>query len=915
MSNKDNKQHIAIWVIWLLTMSLLFPVLTNAASPLAGTLIKNQATATYKDSSGVEQVATSNLVETLIQHVAAMDLTQNQTRPGVLGNTVYFPHILTNTGNDVDSYGLTASNNAAGDQYDFDAVKIYADMNQDGLPDNDTEISSTGNLSAQEEFYFVVATALPATGPSINDQGLITVTGQSVFDSNIAQSNADTVTISDQAIIDVTKSMSASTGYSPSTEFSVTLIYKNNGLQAATDITLMDALPTGMIYVADSATWSETGTTVLTDNNKTDDQAGIVYCAYNADCSGLPTDGDSTQQVTAIIGTVAAGASGTLTFKVQIDSGVSASRIHNNAYYEYDNGLGVVPRIPSNKVPYEVLAQAAVGANGSETDAADDADNLGGSTDAFIVASANQGEAVVFDNIIRNKGNSIDTFDITIDTTIVNAFPANTVFQLYKQDGLTPLLDTNSNGIVDTGSLAVNAQFKVVLKAVLPANAVLGNNGGAGFNVRKTATSSIDTSVSDSVTDTLQNIVGASVDLTNNAAGNAGDGVGTGPETNPVTTVTASPGGKAVFNLFVNNTSDINSSYQLKYSMNNPFEAGKVDANWKIHFHHDGGNNDCSTQGSIITSTGVIPSLGSKQVCAVVTLPANSVADKDVNGNSISHSVYFQAISGLNGISDIKHDAVIIDDLPALSVEPNQQGQIQPGNTIIYSHLVSNNGNTAIECINVTLQDNQTGWSSLLYKDVNDDGQLDGGDIPLSDQVLNPGESFSVLVKLFAPATVALGTKNTTVLTVSGNQDDSDGDPATCTGQPLSDKAVDLTTVNESEVNIRKEQSADNNCDGVSDLGVFTTTTFQVNPQACVIYRLTATNAGAKPVNNVRIDDAAPAFTTFHNNGGLPNVTQGNITGGVAGQDGSVAGGSVGGLSITLQPGEKMVLNFGVRLD
>jgi len=565
-----------------------------------------------------------------------------------------------------------------------------------------------------------------------------------------------------------------------------------------------------------------------------------------------------------------------------------------------------------------VLALPAVVANGSENDIdPDTADNLGGTTDAFIVATANQGEMVAFDNIIRNKGNSTDTFDITVDASVVNPFPANTVFQLYQADGFTPLMDTNNNGTVDTGPIVAGGKYKVVLKAVLPVNATLGNNGGNGFNVTKTATSSIDTSVADSVTDTLQNITGASVDLTNNAAiGGAGvAGVGAGPEANPVTTVIAASGSKAVFNLFVNNTSTMNSSYQLEYSMDEPFVKGQVDAGWKINFYSDGGNNDCSTQGSILTSTGVIAANASKQVCAVVSIPANAVSGKDAGGNSIKHSVYFRVVSPLNGISDIKHDAVIIEDKPALTIEPDQIGQVQPGNTITYSHRVSNNGNTALECINVGTADNQNGWSSVIYEDVNADGKLDSGDVVLADQVLNPGESFPILVKLFAPATASMGVKDTTTLTVTGNQDDGDGNAATCNGTALTETAKDLTTVNESEVSIIKEQSADNNCDGVSDSGVFTTTSFQVEPQACVVYRLSATNAGSTPVNNVRIDDAAPAFTVFNIAGGLPTVTHGNITGGVAGQDGSITGGSVSNASITLAPGQTMVLTFGVQLD
>jgi uncharacterized repeat protein (TIGR01451 family) len=912
-------QHQNPLITALLILSLLFSFTANAASPAAGTLIKNQASATYKDASGVEQFATSNLVETLIQHVAAMDLVQNQSRPGALGNTVYFPHVLTNNGNDIDSFVLTAVNNPSGDQYNFDAVKIYADANQDGVPDNTTEIATTGNLSAQEAFYFVVVTTLPAAGPAVGDQAQITVTGVSDFDNGVSNTNIDTVTVSDKAIIDVTKSMSASTGYSPSDVFTVTLSYTNNGVQAATGVTLLDALPTGMSYVAGSAKWSETGTTVLTDNDKTDSQSGMTYCAYHADCTSLPSNGDSTQQVTAIIASVATGDSGTLTFNVQIASNVAASTLHNQADYEYNNGSVVVTRIPSNKVPYEVLALPAVIANGSDTDSdPDNADNQSGTSDAFIVDSANQGETVAFNNIIRNKGNSTDTFDITIDASVTNPFPANTVFQLYQEDGFTPLLDTNSNGTVDTGPMVAGDKYTVVLKAVLPINATTGNNSGNGYNVTKTATSSIDTSVSDSVTDHLKTIVGASVDLTNNAAiGGAGvAGVGAGPEASPVTVVTAASGSNAVFNLFVNNTSSISSSYQLEYSMVNAFVAGNVDTNWQIHFYKDGGNGDCSTQGAILTSTGAIAANSNKQVCAVVSIPADATADKDSSGNPVEHSVYFRAISALTGVNDIKHDAVIIGDIPALSIEPDQQGQVQPGNTIIYSHRVSNNGNTALECINVSVTNNQTGWSSLIYQDVNEDGQLDSGDTLLTDQVLNVGESFPVLVKLFAPATAPMGTNNTSTLTVSGNQDDGDGNAATCNGAALTDEAIELTTVNQSEVSIKKEQSADNNCDGVSDSGVFTTTTFQVNPQACVVYRLTATNAGATAVNNVHIDDATPAFTVFHTVSGVtPSVTQGSISGGVSGTEGSITGGSTSGTPITLAPGERMVLTFGVQLD
>ena len=83
---------------WLLCMLC---VSAWAATP-AGTIIKNQASASYRDSSGVVRTATSNLVETLIQQVASLELFQTQSRVAAAGQQVFFPHTLTNTGNGAD---------------------------------------------------------------------------------------------------------------------------------------------------------------------------------------------------------------------------------------------------------------------------------------------------------------------------------------------------------------------------------------------------------------------------------------------------------------------------------------------------------------------------------------------------------------------------------------------------------------------------------------------------------------------------------------------------------------------------------------------------------------------------------------------------------------------------------------------
>lgn len=898
---RHHYQHHSL-VSWLFVASLLFSLTLQAyaATPLAGTLIQNQASASYKDAGGIEQVATSNLVETLVQQVGAMTLVQDQSRFGAAGNSLFFPHVLTNTGNGDDTFNLTAVDNT-GDSYDFDSLLIYADSDQNGLPDSTTPITSTGLLSAEEAFYFVVATAIPSAATD-GQQGLLTVQGESVFDTNQKQTNTDTVTVSDKAIIEVTKSLSANSGASPSGPYTVTLSYKNTGAVAATNVTLIDVLPTGMSYFSDGANnhalWSE-GSITLTDDDEAL-QSGISYCAYDNSCVNSPF---SNTQVTAVLATVDAGSSGTVSFEVMVDSGLAASTLTNIAQFSYNNSAANIPSADTNRVPFEVIEAPDVVANGSEID------NTDGVGEAVTIASASQGATVSFDNIIWNTGNSTDTFDISIDTAGAT-FPSGTVFQLYKSDGFTPLLDSNSNSVVDTGPLAAGDFYKVILKAVLPTNAS-GNNSGSGFNVTKTATSSIDDTVSNSVTDHLDTITIDSVDLTNNAAVGQANvlGTGAGPEASALTTETVAPGEQAIFRLFVNNTSAVARSYQLQFSNTN-FAAGTFDTNWSVVFYREGGTGSCSKLGQAISATAVIPSGSAEEVCAVVGVPVDALAD------GVTHPVYFKAFSPITGASDIKHDAVIVSELPALSIEPNQVGQVEPGNTITYAHLVSNNGNTPLECISIALTTDQTqaGWSAIVYHDVNDNGQLDGGDVELLDQTLNSGESFSLLIKLFAPADAPLGSQDTRVVAVSGNQDDGDADPTTCTGTVLTNAVNDVTTVNNSKMSILKQQAPDSDCNGNADSG-YVTSEFQVNPGACVMYRLTATNKGAVPVNNVRIDDAAPSFTAFYHAGTIPSVSAGNLTGGADGQDGSITGGSVGGASIIVPSGGTMVLDFGVKLE
>src|ERR1700761_4890364 len=196
----------AVRVISLTMASLaLFGVTRHAdAVTAAGTVIGNQATATYLDSSGAIRTTTSNLVQTTVSQVKSFTLVANGAKFGAPGSTVYFPHTITNTGNGVDTYALNTL--VAGGTVTQTGLTYYVDANGDGVPDNFTPITSSPALAAGDQFNFVVAATVPA-GATAGTTGTIAV---SVSDTGgNSGSNTDTTTVA-TSVLNVTQALSVS---------------------------------------------------------------------------------------------------------------------------------------------------------------------------------------------------------------------------------------------------------------------------------------------------------------------------------------------------------------------------------------------------------------------------------------------------------------------------------------------------------------------------------------------------------------------------------------------------------------------------------------------------------------------------------------------------------------------------------
>lgn len=279
------------------------------------------------------------------------------------------------------------------------------------------------------------------------------------YPASTATCNPNPPNVSTTPDMTLAKFISDDHGPSPSGPYTVMLRFANPGLVEGIkkNVTVSDALPAGMTLVPGTlklTTLIGAQTQSLLGSNGT--------FTFGGTTGSYDTSGNN---ITVEFAELGQNVGGLITFEVSIAPGIQVDAVlRNTARYKYTRatGITIAPR-SSNTFEFRITGTETV--------------KLVGMTIPFV----EPGATATFENVLTNLMGRTDSFDISLGAS---NFPAGTVIRLFKPDGVTPLADSNGNGVPDTGPVSAGATYKIIVKATLP-------NGAAGgpYSVTKSAQS------------------------------------------------------------------------------------------------------------------------------------------------------------------------------------------------------------------------------------------------------------------------------------------------------------------------------------------------------------------------------------------------------------------------------------------
>jgi len=757
-----RKKFILVLVVALVLVAAV------AVPPAAGTQIKNQAAATYIDNSGVERTILSNQVITNVLPIYSVLVTPDVIeQPGAAGQTLNFQFRVDNLANTSDSFNATVVVDNVNSTFLPITPEVYYDENANGLVDPGEVLWSPGIVIPSNDFRYAIVKYRIPSATTAGATATVWLNVDSATDPANAfdYGNEANATVYNDAVINLYKS---ATPQEVSAGDTVTYVISgsNSGNKSAYNIVITDILDGNLTFVS----------------------------------SDSPNLTHSSGTITITIGQLSPSETFRVEFQVIVSANTPSGMIENVAAMQYDTSTSGVVTRSSN------VSTIMVGGPGFETARVwigpkGDPEALIETTDRSTETGV-AGTLVSFTNTVKNAGLSTDTINVTV-ADILPADLEGVVAIAFFAENLTPLPDSDNDGMQDSGPIAPGETFDVVVKVFVPSNI---STPDASITALVRAISSTSTAASDTTTDVVYPITTPEVAI-GNASGTATD---TLYDKTPVD-LQGDPGAYVYFPLDVVNESQGSDTYTL---------SAVTPIGWTVRFYIDENGDGIldPEEMSSVTNTGEIGPDSGKRIIARVLIPEGTLWTGD------PVSVQFHATSLNNPtVSDYQENTITVNKVYSIILQPSRNGSASPNSHIDYEHTLTNNGNVAVT---VRLYpESSRDWAYVF--------EVGGSVVPLDATFpLEPGQSVTGIFRLFVPGE-PLGVIDVSTLEAEVQEDTS-----------VTSKIIDVTVV--VSANIRITKTVDKS---------------EARPGELLIYTVTYSNIGTDPVESFTVYDSIPFYT------------------------------------------------------
>ncbi|MBN2185619.1 MAG: hypothetical protein JW746_09855 [Candidatus Krumholzibacteriota bacterium] len=809
----------------MLLVLLLISAAAQAQTP-AGTTIRNQASATFQDALGNTYTTTSNEVITIVLPVYGVSVLPDdsgETPPAIPamvqtaipGQTVYFSYNLTNTGNDADNFSIVPLLDAVNTTVTLGIgdITIYRDLNGNGVLDGGEPAISAGGVPG--------LLGPVASGTTVNllvsyQVHPASLSGELAYVGMQATSTGDAAQIdtrnyhlmtvvSDAAI---TAAMSAlPANVDPGNTITYLVSGSNVGSDVAHGITVPSVGLTGVLVWNILPVDPSTGNPLALSGAPAGAPAGgtVLYLPAGSSTAGdVNTWAWSTSALAGDIAVayitssdIGVGQSGSFSFDVTVPPGMLAGIINNDAFIAYVDNNGGTPdptvvTTNNTQVNVNIIPNVLVGPDGNP--GAGTPPLYNDDTQSVLLAYANS--TVDFVNTVRNDGNAADAINIHVDGA--STIPAGWGVQLLRSDGVTPLSDSGVDGLVDVGIVNPGASVDFVVRVLIPGTA----SSGGPYNAVIHAQSTNNPSEYNVTNDEITAVSPAAVDI-----GNYDGAVGTN---NAAVNQNVNPGSLVDFALDVINTGGTSDNFIL---------SSAYPAGWVLTFYRDTNGNGVLDVPELTPIANVGPLAAGVEVNIIARL---NVPVSEVPGVNL---ITFRATSTNNPlIFDEIANTATVNGAASVTIMPDRSGTGTAGGTIRYQHTVTNTGNVD-DTFLLSFGSSNT-WSYAFFDLANN---------PIASVTLPAGISGDIIVQVYIPGGVAMGTVETGTITVTGS------------GTGATDFATDNTTIVAGNLVLAKSVNPTGN---------------QV-PGTELTYRTDYSNVGTGVLDTIVLYDLIPVWTQY----------------------------------------------------